>query len=151
MNEKISYKKIISEKMIDVGNFDYKSTLCDCYKGEDLKKGGVYVLFDELYMEVVYVGVSVNLKRRLNQHNIILPKKLNGGYASKLFSEYKDKDVVKEILKQTTVKVFFEEDSLIQDLLEKYLIAIYKPKYNFARSYFISEENKRDTIKLLNR
>lgn len=73
--------------------------------------GGIYRMYDDSG-EIVYVGKSLDLKRRLRQH---LGKDTNTAYFI---------DQVKKIEWHT------EPDPVFQGMLEGIFIALFRPKYN---------------------
>jgi hypothetical protein len=73
--------------------------------------GGVY-RFLNIDHEIIYVGKSVDLHRRLHEH-----------YNKKSNSDYFIDEVVKH-------EVLIENNPIFQHLLEAVLIAYYQPKYN---------------------
>ena len=99
---------------------------------------GIYGYWDTLKDEIVYVGQSVNLKKRLRSH--IEPARVNDQKINQVIQNnpgrYKS-----VILKKCDV------ESL--DYWEITLIALYNPKFNFAiggkvnRGYKLSDETKR--------
>jgi hypothetical protein len=73
--------------------------------------GGIYRMYD-INNDVIYVGKSVDLHRRLHEH---YSKKSN------------TKDFIDEVVKH---EVLFENNIIIQTMLESIFIAYHKPKYN---------------------
>jgi excinuclease UvrABC nuclease subunit len=73
--------------------------------------GGIYRMYD-INKEVIYVGKSVDLHRRLHEH-----------YSKKSNTDYFIDEVVKH-------EVLFENNIILQTLLESMFIAYHKPKYN---------------------
>ena len=73
--------------------------------------GGIYRMFD-INKNVIYVGKSNNLHRRLHEH-----------YSKKSNTDYFIDEVVKH-------EVIFENDPVFQTLLESIFIAYYQPRYN---------------------
>lgn len=78
---------------------------------EDEVDGGIYRLYDNSG-EVIYIGKSLDLKRRLKQH---LGKDTNTAY---FIDEVKKADWL------------IEPDPVFQALLEAIMIAYHRPKYN---------------------
>jgi excinuclease UvrABC nuclease subunit len=78
---------------------------------EDHVDGGIYRLFDSSG-EVIYVGKSLDLKRRLRQH---LGKDTNTAY------------FIDEVKK---AEWLVEPDPVFQGMLEGIFIAYHRPKYN---------------------
>lgn len=73
--------------------------------------GGVYRMHDRTG-EIVYVGRSSNLKKRIRSHRL---GKTNTGY------------FINEV---EIIDCFTEPNPIYETLLESMLIAFYKPKYN---------------------
>jgi len=73
--------------------------------------GGIYRMFD-VNKNVIYVGKSNDLHRRLHEH-----------YSKRSNTNYFIDEVVKH-------EVIFENDPVFQTLLEGIFIAYHQPKYN---------------------
>lgn len=83
---------------------------CDHHIHNDVG-GGIYRMFNA-DKEVIYVGKSVDLHRRLHEH-----------YSKKSNTDYFIDEVVKH-------EVLFENNPIYQTLLESVFIAYHEPKYN---------------------
>jgi DNA polymerase III subunit epsilon len=94
-------------KISKVRNIKFKPINLD----DDNIDGGIYRLYDDSG-EVIYVGKSNNLKRRLRQH---LGKDTNTAY------------FIDEVKKANWLE---EPDPVFQGLLEGVFIAYHRPKYN---------------------
>lgn len=97
-NDLIKITKIKNMKWIDHHIHD------DC-------GGGIY-RFSNINKEIIYVGKSVDLHRRLHQH-----------YSKSTNTAYFIDEVVKH-------EVFLNNDPIMQTLLEGIFIAYHCPKYN---------------------
>lgn len=73
--------------------------------------GGIYRMWN-IDNEVIYVGKSVDVHRRLHEH-----------YSKKSNTDYFIDEVVKH-------EVLIENNPIFQNLLESIFIAFYEPKYN---------------------
>jgi excinuclease ABC subunit C len=82
--------------------------------------GGIYRMYD-IENNVVYVGKSVDVHRRLHEH-----------YSKKSNTDYFIDEVVKH-------EVLIENNIVMQSLLEQIFIAYHQPKYNTE----VQEEIKR--------
>jgi excinuclease ABC subunit C len=81
------------------------------FTGEEKINGGVYRMHDRTG-EIVYVGKSSNMRKRIRSHKI---GKTNTSY------------FIDEV---EIIDCFIEPNPLLEMLLESILIAYYKPKYN---------------------
>ena len=83
---------------------------CDHHIHNDVG-GGIYRM-SNAQKEIIYVGKSIDLHRRLHEH-----------YGKKSNTEYFIDEVVKH-------EVLFENNPIYLSLLEAIFIAYYQPKYN---------------------
>lgn len=91
---------------------------------------GVYVLTDTITDEIYYVGVTGNLKNRMNSHRSSwAPYSLHNS----LFDKFLDNDLVKEKLDNTVVKFWSVDNFFLQDFYEQYFILTLNPTFNRER------------------
>lgn len=117
---------------------------------------GVYVFVNERTEEIYYVGVTINLKSRMNSHQENWRRHSLYKY---LYDRHGDIDIVKDKLSEVTVMFWEEDNQYLQNLYEKYFILTLKPSFNVSRyvngrkqeSGRISFEDKVRTIQLLGR
>lgn len=99
---------------------------------------GIYGYWDNLKDEMVYIGQSVNIQKRLHAH--VEPGRYDDQKINKILQSNPDR-YTPHILKECDI------NSL--DYWEITLIALYNPKFNFAiggkvnRGYHLSKETKR--------
>ena len=84
---------------------------------QELSGGGVYV-FKDCDNQILYVGITDDLKRRISAHL--------SGYGSLDIFNYKKERLVLEY--------FIEEDVIYRDIYESYLIHQLKPRYNISKT-----------------
>lgn len=89
-------------------------------EGISLAGGGVYLFRTEGSKQVLYIGVSNNISRRLSQHI--------KGRGNKDLHNY---------MKSHRVEVFVypEQDLGYQELYESYLILLHNPRFNVGKIY----------------
>lgn len=79
--------------------------------------GGVYI-FEDSDEQVLYVGITDNIFRRVTSHL--------KGYGSKDLFHYKTQDL--------TISFFREDEAIYRDIYESYLIYLLKPRYNVGKT-----------------
>ena len=84
---------------------------------QELSGGGVYV-FKDKDRQILYVGITDDLKRRISAH-------LNGYGSQDIFNLKKD-DLI--------IEFFNEENVIYRDIYESYLIHQLKPRYNISKT-----------------
>lgn len=107
------------------------------------EKGGLYAFFNG--NEVLYVGITNNYVSRFDSHR---GQKGGGNIKKKLHEEGYDKQTIKSILNTWYVAVWPMASLPERQLLEKYIIGIYKPRYNDAGLGKRGSDGKQNFIKL---
>ena len=107
------------------------------------EKGGLYAFFNG--NEVLYVGITNNYVSRFDSHR---GQKGGGNIKKKLHEEGNDKQTIKSILNTWYVAVWPMASLPERQLLEKYIIGIYKPRYNDAGLGKRGSDGKQNFIKL---
>ena len=100
---------------------------CDHHIHNDVG-GGIYRM-SNAQKEVIYVGKSIDLHRRLHEH-----------YGKKSNTEYFIDEVVKH-------EVIFENNPIFLTLLEAIFIAHYQPKYNDEVKNAMEIQRSADVLK----
>lgn len=89
--------------------------------------GGIYTFYSA-HREPLYVGISNNVAKRLDQH----------------FTGKGNQDIHRYLKtgRQGYIEVFYEADRGFQELYENYLIIALKPRYNVAKTGRVRYEGK---------
>lgn len=104
--------------------FPFKEVVGRYYKGLHLH-GGNYIIKDG--QVIIYTGVTKNLGQRLSEHRSSSNKATLRG---KLITKGMTKDEAMAYISTLTVEVIYQTKLSHQDIIEKYLIEIYKPEFN---------------------
>lgn len=125
------YKEVVTNKAITLGEPDLVFVMSDSYKHEKRNLSGVYVFKDGVTEEIYYVGVTGDFHKRLSQH--VSKGVKDSSLRHFLFELHEEEDATEEILKETVVSFWEEENFFYQDFLEKYLICTLDPLFNSSR------------------
>jgi len=132
LDRKISFKDLISDRMMDE-NPDELLTVPHLLKVENRNnlrnRGGVYIFSSDYKVErAEYVGISVSLGARITGH---LTTSVGGHLLGKIMEENNVcRDEATNHLLKMKVAIFYEENEILQELIEKYFIATLNPRYN---------------------
>ncbi len=133
-------------EITNIPDYDYAFSLGDLIEGRNYLglryTGGIYTMFqlDTEPREMVYVGISNEVGRRLKNHVNVYKKttgygtNLNPNLVYKLMSKFNfTRKEAQDYLKSLTVGVILEEDKFKRREIEKFIIENYWPKYNLVR------------------
>ncbi|KAA6455017.1 nucleotide excision repair endonuclease [Bacillus atrophaeus] len=82
-------------------------------------RGGVYTFYNK-YLEPLYIGISVNVGKRVMEH-FGTPKG--------------NKDLCQYIERETVyISVFYEDRKIYQEIYESYLIKVMSPRFNVDKT-----------------
>lgn len=116
MDNKFTMEDIIRDQLIKVDKEYITVDLNDSFTAVH-NDGGVYI-FESEDGSPLYVGITDNVGRRISSH-------ING---------WGNQDIYNYNTDLLTVKYFKEEDKLIRDMYESYLIHTLKPRYNVSKT-----------------
>jgi len=117
----INIRDLFEEDLLAVPEEDLRLSLHQLSNGSRFATaGGVYTFYNE-YNEPLYVGISVNLGRRVPEH---------------LYSNKGNRDLRRHFKAggEGYVSVFYEDNKMYQEFYESYLIAVLSPRYNVAKT-----------------
>ena len=114
--DKITLKKLLDEELLELDK-EIHALPVTSEMLQELSGGGVYV-FKDCDDQILYVGITDDLKRRISAHL--------SGYGSLDIYNYKKERLVLEY--------FNEEDVIYRDIYESYLIHQLKPRYNISKT-----------------
>lgn len=116
MTDKITLNKLLQEELLSL----HKNVVTLPVHSPQLAEhryGGVY-MFKDVDDNVLYVGISDNLYRRISSH-------LKGYGSTDIYHYNHDK---------LTVEFFREDHILYRDIYESYLIYTLNPRYNIGKT-----------------
>ncbi|MEH7117250.1 GIY-YIG nuclease family protein [Neobacillus vireti] len=116
----ITLDELISKEMLFIPQPDKVLSSAQLQKGERFEyRGGVYTFYNK-YMEVLYVGISNNVGKRVMEH---------------FGSPKGNKDLCKyAATKPVYVSVFYEDRKAYQEIYESYLIKVLNPRFNVEKT-----------------
>lgn len=113
---KIPLKKLLDEDLLEIDKKIHTLPVTSEML-QELSGGGVYV-FKDFDNQILYVGITDDLKRRISAH-------LKGYGSQDIFNYNKE---------QLVLEYFNEEDVIYRDIYESYLIHQLKPRYNISKT-----------------
>jgi len=129
--KKITLDELIEQDLLAIPKADMSFMLSEViginYKGLGFT-GGIYLIRDIESDEIIYVGVSRDIGKRLLTHKS--DKKSKGALFYKLTQKGLSDEEVKNYFAYLEVSILLEDRESYQDIIEKYLIEKHKPKYN---------------------
>lgn len=128
----LNYLNVLEKETIDLSEPTKVFKILEYKRYTKSSDSGNYVFINDLNDEVLYVGVSVEIRKRMNAHTTYWTSKSSLCY--NLFLKLGDKDKVLKFLENVKVMFWQEEDEFKQDFLEKYLICVLKPIFNKSRA-----------------
>jgi len=140
---KLDYLDVLEKEIISLDNPTKVFSLVDYKKHLKREDSGNYVFFNELNDEVLYVGVSIEIKKRMNAHMTYWGS--CSSLCCNLLRKLGDKEKVLDFIKNVKVMFWRESDEFKQDFFEKYLICVLKPIFNKKRA---THSNVKKTFKL---
>jgi len=122
----------LEKETIDLSEPTKVFKILDYKRHTQKSDSGNYVFVNALNNEVLYVGVSVEIRKRMNAHATYWTSTSSLCY--NLLLKLGGKDEALEFLENVKVVFWQEEDEFKQDFLEKYLICVLKPVFNKSRA-----------------
>lgn len=139
----MNYLDVLEKEVINLDEPTKVFSFVDYKKHVKREDSGNYVFFNELNDEVLYVGVSVEMKKRMNTHMIYWSS--GSSLCCNLLHKLGDKEKVLDFMENVKVMFWREPDEFKQDFFEKYLICVLKPIFNKKRA---THSNVEITFKL---
>lgn len=126
MRQKITLDELIENDLLEIPEISLSYNITDA-KGYDhlglFTKGGIYLLSFIDSGEIIYIGVSRSLGRRLYTH---IKNNSRGCLIHHLLAD----GMTKDSLDNVKVEIILEDREQYQEIYEKYLIGKYNPRYN---------------------
>lgn len=141
MGQQVTLDELIENDLLVIPDISVSYIISEA-KGYDhlglFTKGGIYLLSHIDSGEIIYIGVSRSLGRRLYAH---IRNKRRGHILYHILSE----GLTIDFLDNIKVEIILEEREQYQDIYEKYLIGKHLPKYNQegkqgGRGYTVSKK-----------